>query len=134
MEPGRTLDPTMGQLVHGTKGVIYSPSGYCETIRLLPESAMQEFAPRRPPKKYPRVQGGPIKEWIDAIVNKTQPGANFEYASKLTEVVLLGNLAIRLGRPIEWDSANLKVKGVPAADALIKRQYRAGWELPVIAG
>lgn len=128
MEAGRTLDPTMGQLVYGTKGVIYSPSGYCETIRLVPEADMQAFAPNRPPKKYPRVIGGPIKEWIDAILNKTQPGANFEYASKLTEVVLLGNLAIRLGKPIEWDSENLKVKGVPEADALIKREFRKGWD------
>ena len=72
--------------------------------------------------------GGPIKEWIDAIQQGTQPGANFEYAAKLTEIVLLGNLAIRLGRPIQWDSSALKVKGVPEADALIKREYRKGWE------
>lgn len=130
---GRKLDPTMGQLVFGTKGQIYSPSGYCETLRLIPEEDMQAFAAKRPPKKYPRVIGGPIKEWVDAIINKTQPGANFEYASKLTEVVLLGNLAIRLGRPIEWDSTNLKVKGVPEADRLIKREYRKGWEFPVIS-
>jgi predicted dehydrogenase len=130
LDAGRTLDPTMGQLIFGSKGQIYSPSGYCETLRLLPEAAMQAFAPKRPPKKYPRVPAGPIKEWIDAIINKTQPGANFEYSAKLTEVVLLGNLAIRLGRPIEWDSKNLKVKGAPEADRLIKRQYRLGWEMP----
>lgn len=134
MEAGRTLDPTMGQLVNGTKGQIYSPSGYCETVRLIPETEMQAFATQRPPKKYPRVLGGPIKEWIDAIMNKTQPGANFEYASQLTEVVLLGNLAIRLGKPIEWDSKNLKVKGLPEADALIRREFRKGWEVPVIEG
>lgn len=132
LDLGRKLDPTMGQLVLGTKGQIYSPSGYCETLRLIPEADMQAFASRMPPKKYPRVPGGPIKEWIEAIVAKRQPGANFEYASKLTEVVLLGNLAIRLGRPIEWDSQNLKVKGVPEADALIHRQYRKGWEFPVV--
>jgi predicted dehydrogenase len=133
MEPGRTLDKSMGQIVYGSKGQIYSPSGYCETLRLVPETEMQAFAAKRPPKKYPRVVGGPIKEWIDAILNKTQPGANFEYSSKLTEVVLLGNLAIRLGRPLEWDSKNLKVKGLPEADALIKRQYRKGWEFPVLS-
>ena len=128
LDAGRKLDPAMGQLIYGSKGEIYSPGGYCETLRLIPEPKMQEFAANRPPKKYPRVPNGPIKEWIDAILAKTQPGANFEYASKLTEVVLLGNLAIRLGRPIQWDSANLKVKGLPEADALIKREYRKGWE------
>jgi len=130
--PGRTLDPLFGQLIYGSKGQIYSPGGYCQTLRLIPESDMQAFAAKRPERKYPRVMDGPIKEWIDAILNKTQPGANFEYSANLTEVVLLGNLAIRLGRPIEWDSKNLKVKGIPEADPLIKRQYRKGWELPVL--
>jgi predicted dehydrogenase len=128
----RRLDPQMGQLIYGTRGQIYSPGGYCETLRLIPEEDMQKFAAKRPPRKYPRVQGGPIKEWIDAILAKTQPGANFEYSSKLTEVVLLGNLAIRLGRPIEWDSRTLKARGLPEADALIKREYRKGWELPAV--
>jgi predicted dehydrogenase len=129
----RALDPEFGQLIYGSKGQIYSPGGYCETLRLIPESDMQRFSQKRPGKKYPRVKDGPIKEWIDAILAGTQPGANFEYSSKLTEVVLLGNLAIRLGVPIEWDSRNLKVKGVPAADALIKRSYRAGWDLPILS-
>ena len=48
--------------------------------------------------------------------------------------VRLGKLAIRLGRPIEWDTKTLKVKGVPEADRLIKRTYRSGWELPVLEG
>lgn len=128
LDANRTLDPLFGQLIHGTKGQIYSLGGYCETLRLIPESSMQAFAANRPPKKYPRVTGGPIKEWIDAIQSGTQPGASFEYAAKLTEIVLLGNLAIRLGRTIEWDPVTLKVKGAPEADALIKRAYRKGWE------
>lgn len=131
---GRTLDPQFGQIICGTGGQIYSPGGYCETLRLIPEAEMQAFAAKRPAKKYPRVLGGPIKEWIDAIGTQTQPGANFEYAAKLTEVVLLGNLAIRLGRPIEWDSEAMQVKGTPEADRLIRRSYRKGWEFPVIAG
>ena len=121
--PVRTLDPQFGQLLYGTKGIIYSPTQTCETLRLLPEEKMQSFAAKRPPKKYPRVVGGPIKEWIDAILNHTQPGANFEYSSRLTEMVLLGNLALRLGRTIEWDSPNLKVKGKSSfkASSLIGR-------------
>lgn len=129
MKPGTKLDSDFGQLIHGTKGTIYSPGGYCQTLRLIPEEAMQAF--QRPPKRFPRVTGGPIKEWIDAIRGGPTPGANFEYAARLTEVVELGNLAIRLGRPIHWDSEKLAVIGVPAADKLIKRAYRPGWEMPV---
>jgi len=126
---GVDLHEQFGQILHGTGGTIYSPGGYCESLRLLPEASMQSF--KRPPEKYARVKGGPISEWVEAIKNGTQPGANFEYAARLTEVVLLGNLAIRLGKPIKWDSENLKVIGAPEADAMIRREYRDGWEFPV---
>ena len=49
-----------------------------------------------------------------------------------TEVVLLGNLAIRLGKKIKWDAKNMKAKGVPEADGLIRRSYREGFGLPSI--
>ena len=129
---GQELDRQFGQLIYGSEAQIYSAGGYCESLRLFPEKEMQRVRDARPEKKYARVRGGPVKEWTDAIHAGTQPGANFEYASRLTEVVLLGNLAVRLGKPIEWDSKNLKVKGVPEADALIKRQYRKGWEFEEI--
>ena len=45
--------------------------------------------------------------------------------------MLLGNLAIRLGKPIKWDSENLKVIGAPEADTMIRREYREGWEFPI---
>lgn len=131
LDANRQLHAEFGQLLHGTRGSIYSPGGYCESLRLIPEEAMRSFA--RPPQKYPRVEGGPIKEWLDAIRAGTQPGACFEYAARLTEVVLLGNLAIRLGRTIRWDSDRLRVVDTPEADALIKREYRKGWEFPVFA-
>lgn len=126
------LHAEFGQILTGTQGKIYSPGGYCQSLRIIPRDAMIAF--QRPPKKYPRVRGGPIAEWLEAIRNGTQPGANFEYASRLTEVVLLGNLAIRLGRTIKWDSENLKVVGIPEADPMIKRQYRESWEFPVFKG
>ncbi len=123
----QSLDPQFGQLIYGSEGQIYSAGGYCQSVRLFPEADMRAFD--RPPKKYERVKGGsPIKEWVECIHAGKQPGANFEYAAPLTEVVLLGNLAIRLGQPIQWDSANLKVADIPEADPMIKRTYRKGWE------
>ena len=129
LQDGVDLDEQFGQIVTGTKGKIYSPGGYCQSLRLIPREAMMDF--KRPAKTYPRVKGGPVKEWVDAIKDGTQPGANFEYASRLTEVVLLGNLAIRLGKPVQWDSANLRVIGQPEADPMIRRGYREGWEFPI---
>jgi hypothetical protein len=46
-------------------------------------------------------------------------------------MVLLGNLAVRLGRKIEWDAEALKATNAPEADELIRRQYRKGWNLTV---
>ncbi|MEM9159328.1 MAG: Gfo/Idh/MocA family oxidoreductase [Verrucomicrobiota bacterium] len=128
LDGGRTLQPEFGQLITGTKGVIYSPGGYCETLRLIPEAKMRAF--KRPEKRLPRVKGGPIKEWIDAIKGGPEPGANFEYAARLTEVVLLGNLALRLGKPVRWNPNEMKVEGQPEADRMIKREYRDGWSFP----
>ncbi len=71
-----------------------------------------------------------------------RPGRNFaDYAGKLTEVILLGNLAVwaageskegvaEVSSPrIEWDQANLKVKGTDAYDWLVKPKFRAGYEM-----
>jgi hypothetical protein len=55
--------------------------------------------------------------------------SNFDYASELTEAVLLGNVALRLGKPIEWDARNMRVKGAPEADQYIRAEYRKGWSL-----
>ena len=69
------------------------------------------------------------KVWIDAIKSGTQPLSNFDHSGPFTETVLLGNLAVRLGTKIEWDSENLKATNAPEADPLIKREYRPGWEI-----
>ena len=50
--------------------------------------------------------------------------SNFDYAGRLTETVLLGNLAMRAGQKIEWDAKNLKVTNVPEANQFVKREYR----------
>ena len=55
--------------------------------------------------------------------------AKFDYSAPLTELGLLGGLAMRVGKPIEWDSAKLEVVGMPDAARFIKREYRKGWTL-----
>lgn len=69
-------------------------------------------------------------EWIEACRGGPKPLSSFDYAGPFTEMVLLGNLAVRLGQKIEWDAAGLKAKNALAADELIRREYRAGWTLP----
>jgi predicted dehydrogenase len=81
-----------------------------------------------PPRTLPRSPGH-HREWLDACKGGKPAGSNFAYGARLTEIVLLGVLALRTDRRIEWDAANLKAKGVPAADAVIKENYRKGWDI-----
>ena len=55
--------------------------------------------------------------------------SNFDYAGPLTETVLLGNVAMRAGAKVRWDSARLAAIDLPAAAQFIRRDYRKGWEL-----
>ena len=91
-----------------------------------PESALADFEP--PKQSIPRVESED-HEWIDAIKGGSAPLSNFELSGPFTEVVLLGNLAVRLGKEVKWDGAALKATNAPEADSLINQVYRKGWEL-----
>jgi len=122
LEKGRTM-PDGGVIFVGEKGAMMEG-------RLIPEQRMRQY--HRPAKTIPRVKNGSAgheQNWIEACKGGPAACSNFSYAGPLTEAVLLGNVSLRLGRRIEWDSANLKVTNVPEANELIKRQYRPGWSL-----
>jgi hypothetical protein len=70
-------------------------------------------------------------EWIEACKGGPKALSSFDYSGPLTEMVLLGNLAVRLGKPIQWDAQSLKATNAPEADQLIRRSYRKGWELDI---
>ena len=55
----------------------------------------------------------------------------FGYGARLTEFVLLGNVALRAGKRIRWDAGAMRATNAPQADAFLKLAYRPGWELPV---
>jgi hypothetical protein len=55
--------------------------------------------------------------------------SNFNYASRLTETMILGNLALRAGSRIEWDAKNQVVTNNPGANKFVKREYRAGYSV-----
>jgi predicted dehydrogenase len=82
-----------------------------------------------PPKPTLPRSPGHHRDWIDACKGGKPAGSNFEYGARLTEIVLLGVLALRSDKRIEWDAAQMKAKGLPEVDALIKESYRPGWEI-----
>lgn len=68
-------------------------------------------------------------QWVDACLGRGETVAHFEYASKLTEVVLLGNVALQMPHEeLRWDSAALAFPDRPEADRLLGSRYRKGWD------
>ncbi len=121
-----------GSLLVGDKGVLFSPNDYGEQYKLLPEEEFREY--KGPEKSLPRNgrgDDGMKAEWVEAI-RQNKPSiamSNFNYAAMLTETILLGNVAMRLGKKIEWDGPKLKVTNCPEAEQYIKLKYREGWKL-----
>lgn len=96
--------------------------------RLLPE---KDFAGFQAPAPTITKSIGHHAEWVEAC-RKNDPTATtcrFDYSGPLSEAVLLGTVAYRTGKALEWDAANLKVTNAPDADQYIKREYRKGWEI-----
>jgi len=124
LEAGRELDDN-GILFIGDKGSMLC-GGWCGAPRLLPESRMQDF--KRPPKTLARSIGHRA-EWVEACkARKPQNAkAGFAYSGPYTEALLVGNLATRLQKRIEWDAAKMRAKNAPEADALIRKHYRDGF-------
>jgi len=124
IEPDFAL-PDNGILFHGDQGSILC-GGWSGPPRLFPSSRHNDFRP--PPKTIPRSIGH-RQEWMRACKDKKPEDATagFAYSAPFTEALLVGNLAVRLRRRIEWDSAQMQAKGAPEAQALIRKRYRTGF-------
>jgi predicted dehydrogenase len=128
--------PGSGYVCVGEKGNLLSPSEIGGQYRLVPQERFAGHKP--PPRTLPRVIGH-YKEWIQACIeNKLDmPMSSFDVAGPLTETVLLGCLAMRVGGRIEWDPAAMRITDVVSekktsvaeANKYLTKEYRKGWEL-----
>jgi predicted dehydrogenase len=108
-----------GQLYIGDKGKYYAH-------RLWPDALQKDF--KRPAPTLPRIpEENHYKDWLIACKGGRPACSNFDFAGPLTETVLLGNIALRLGKKLAWDAKRLRVPDCPEADALIRRACRKGW-------
>jgi predicted dehydrogenase len=116
-----------GAVVIGAKGTIMFGSHGAGGVRLIPQTRMDEY--KRPPKTIPRAREH-HQDWLDAIRNGTKAGSDFSYGGPLTEIAMLGVIAIKLaGTKLEWDAENVRFTNCPEANQFINPPYRAGWTL-----
>lgn len=116
-----------GSLLIGSKGKFYIPSADGENASLLPEGRFSDL--KRPPKMLPDSPGH-HEEWIAACKEgnpHTEYMSHFGRSALLTEVLLLGAIAVRAGKRIEWDAARMRITNVSDANRYVDPPYRKGW-------
>lgn len=145
MKPHRPIEldhglgmPRSGLLFVGERGKLMSNYGGGNPFRrgggprgphggiLLPEEKFREV--QDPPKTLPRVEDH-YGEWTRACKTGTPTICPIEFACELTEMALLGTLALRTGRPLEWDAQKMRVTNYEPANEYVDPPYRAGWNL-----
>jgi len=131
LEPGRRMgNEDGGVLLVGEKGAIMAGC-YGESPRLVPESDMKKY--KRPKKTLARIPeglDGHEKDWIRACKTGKPASSNFDYSGPLSEMVLMGNLAVRFpDRELMWNGEAMEVTNDADANAYVRRQYREGWHV-----
>jgi predicted dehydrogenase len=128
---------TSGAVIVGSKGVLFSPDDYGAKYNLLPDEKFADY--QIPEQTLPRIpfKGGNDErqkwEFVSTVKGEYEPGtmSNFGYAGRLTETILVGNLAMRAGegQRIEWDAEKLSSPNMPDVNQYVEREYRSGWEI-----
>ena len=122
--------PGTGAILFGDKGMIVHGSHGGGGCQLLPEKLMNEYSGKNAPaEKIVRVKNH-AWDWIEAIRTGRQAGSNFGYGGPLTQVALLGAIAIRFpGQTLKWDNKKARFTNHDLANTYVNPAYRKGWSL-----
>ena len=152
LKDGETIGASGGgTVIYGDKGILVADV-YSRNARLLPSETMDLF--NSPEPYLPRIDGnmgGHIANFVEGCLSGTKTASPFERSGPLTEIVLMGNLAVRAfqyrervpaktpeerdrftypgRRKLMWDGANMKITNYPKANDWVTRSYREGWAL-----
>jgi predicted dehydrogenase len=119
--------PNSGVMFIGSEGHMFANYG---SYKLFPKDKFKDFQPPEPtiPSSI-----GHHAEWIKACKDGSATTCNFDYSGALTESVLLGNVAFRTGKTLQWDGETMTATNCPEAAKYIDKHYREGWEVEFIA-
>jgi len=127
--------PESGALIIGEKGKLFSPDDYGARF-FVAMKGQDEFVPgdrheacKAVPQTIPRSPGH-MQEWFRMMGEGVPAYSNFEIAAYLTEIILLGCIALRVGEGVkmDWDGPNMRSTNLPQAERFVRRNNRAGWE------
>jgi predicted dehydrogenase len=127
--------PGSGALIVGENGKLFSPDDYGARFFVAMKGKSeyvagdQEATCKAVPQSIPRSPGH-MEEWFRMMKEGTPAYSNFDIAAYLTEIILLGCVALRVGvnQRMEWDGPNMKSPNLPQAARFVKRENRSGWE------
>jgi predicted dehydrogenase len=128
----QTIVVASGSFLIGDKAVLFSPDDYGADSYIVTPDGVERLT--GDPEQLPRNNAGDLgqkKEWVEAIqAGKPEKAlSNFDYASMLTAAFLLGNVAIRAGKPFTFDGEKVAATDCPEAAPYIHYEYRKGWDL-----
>ncbi len=129
LEAERPLREAMGgpkgQVIVGAEGSIMA-GPWCDGARIIPEKKMQAVG--RLPWTV-EGYGDHLGSWLKACKEGTPTASNFDFASAVTEVALLGSIALRHGKKLQWDAKNMRFPNEPEADKYLRVELRKGWDV-----
>lgn len=128
-EWGLNKTPNNGMLMVGEKATVITDGKPYKPKILMANADWDAFNKDGWVKSIPRIKNeSPHAEFIAAIRgNGPKPGSSFEYGADLTEVALLGALAQRSNKKIEYDAASMRVTNHPELNKYIKAEVCSGW-------
>ena len=119
--------PGTGAILIGEKGGISHGSHGAGGARIIPDKMMRDY--KQPDKTIPRVRSHHA-DWLDAIRKGKQAGSHFEYGGPLTELALLGVIAVHFaGQKLQWNAQAMKFTNCAEANPYVNPPYRSGWTL-----
>src|SRR5882724_4916045 len=128
--------PASGCLVIGEKGKLFAGDDYGARFQVILNDEKEYTASdkheacKAVPQTIPRSPGHD-EEWFAAMKGGPATYSNFDIAAYLTEIILLGCVALRtgVGHKLEWDGPNMRATNEPAAAQFVKRHNRKGWDV-----
>ena len=120
--PAEKEFPGDGILFHGSKGVLFSE--FTGGPQIVSGARKKDFKPPR--ETLPRTKGHYL-EFVEAAKGGAPANCNFDFGGLLTEVALLGTIAQRTGKVLEWDTASGRFTNDDAVNQFVEQPRRAGW-------